>query len=257
METLLYHTHERVAYLTLNRPQKRNAFNAQLVTELAQAFAQAQADEQVRVVVLQANGPVFCAGADLGFLQSLQTATPAQNLADSLALMQLYRQIYRLPKPVIAAVQGPALAGGCGLATVCDLVLAAPEATFGYTEVKIGFVPAIVMVFLVRKLGEARARQLLLTAELVPAPTTHAWGLVTELVPPEQLAARTQQLAQQLAVGNSGQALAATKQLLAQVQDLPLDAALELAAQTNAQARASPDCQRGVAAFLNKTPLAW
>ncbi|MCU0448905.1 MAG: enoyl-CoA hydratase-related protein [Bernardetiaceae bacterium] len=257
METLLYHTHERVAYLTLNRPEKRNAFNAQLVAELAQAFAQAQADEQVRVVVLQAHGPVFCAGADLAFLQSLQTATPAQNLADSRAIKNLYQQIYQLPKPVIAAVQGHALAGGCGLATVCDLVLAVPEAKFGYTEVKIGFVPAIVMVFLVRKLGEARARQLLLTADLVPAPTAQAWGLVTELVAPEQLMARTQQLARQLATGNSGQALAATKQLLAQVQDLPLEAALELAAQTNAQARAFPDCQRGVAAFLNKTPLEW
>jgi methylglutaconyl-CoA hydratase len=257
MEHLRYQVADRVAYLTLARPEKRNAFGRALVAELKEAFRLAEADGAVKVVVLQAEGKVFCAGADLDYLRGLQTASLAENLEDSTYLKDLYQQIYQHPKPVIAAVQGHALAGGCGLVTVCDYVLAVPEAKFGYTEVKIGFVPAIVMVFLLRKLGEARARQLLLTGDLIGADQALALGLVHELVPAEQLADRTHALAQHLCARNSAQAMAATKRLMAQVQQLPLDEALALAAATNAEARAFADCQRGIAAFLNKAELEW
>ncbi len=257
MDYLRYEVAERVAYLTLNRPEKRNAFSRELVAALKGAFLQAETDEAVKVIVLQAAGKVFCAGADLDYLRSLQGASLAENLEDSTYLKDLYLQIYRHPKPVIAAVQGHALAGGCGLVTVCDYVLAVPEAKFGYTEVKIGFVPAIVMVFLLRKLGEARAKQLLLTGDLIGAQEARAFGIVQEVVPADQLAQRVRSFAQHLCSTNSGQAMTATKQMIAHVQELPLVEALELGAATNARARAFDDCKRGISAFLAKENLDW
>jgi methylglutaconyl-CoA hydratase len=254
---LRYEVADRVAFLTLARPEKRNAFSRELVAALKAAFSRAEADEAVKVIVLQAEGQVFCAGADLDYLRGLQSASYADNLEDSAYLKDLYQQIYRHPKPVIAAVQGHALAGGCGLVTVCDYVVAVPEAQFGYTEVRIGFVPAIVMVFLLRKLGEAQAKRLLLTGDLIGAAEAQTLGLVHEVVPPENLEARVRALAQHLCTQNSAQAMAATKQLIANVQELPLAEALDLAAATNAQARAFADCQRGIAAFLAKEKLVW
>ena len=174
LEALRYITYdcqERIGYVTLNRPDKRNALNADVVTELKLAFDHAENDDVCKVVVLRASGEVFCAGADLGYIQELQTFGYTDNLEDSTHLMQLFHQIYTLKKVVIAEVQGHALAGGCGLAAICDLAFAVPEAKFGYTEAKIGFLPAIVSVFLLRKIGEARTKQLLLTGDVVPAQT--------------------------------------------------------------------------------------
>ncbi|MCS7018917.1 MAG: enoyl-CoA hydratase-related protein [Cytophagales bacterium] len=257
MQTLVYHTENRIAYITLNRPEKRNAFSRQLVSELKAAFASATADDAVKVIILRAEGKVFCAGADLDYLQSLQGLTYEENLEDSTYLKDLYLQIYQTPKVVIAEVQGHAIAGGCGLATVCDWVVAVPEAKFGYTEVKIGFIPAIVMVFLLRKLGEGRAKELLLSGDLISAEKALQWGLVNEIVPAENLRQRTEQLAQHLCTTNSAQAMAATKQMVAQVQHMSLEEALLHAAAQNAMARATSDCKKGIAAFLNKEPIRW
>ncbi len=156
-----YAVADRIGYITLNRPDKRNALSFDLVKELKEAFARAEDDAAVKVIVLRANGEAFCAGADLAYLQNLQKFSHVENLADSNHLKELFLQIYILKKVVIAQVQGHALAGGCGLATVCDFSFSVPEAKFGYTEVKIGFIPAIVMVFLIRKIGEGKARHLL------------------------------------------------------------------------------------------------
>ena len=257
MKYITYNVEERIGYITLNRPEKRNALSQELVTELKDCFVQAGLDPGVKVVVLRARGEAFCAGADLAYLQDLQQYAYAQNLEDSNHLRDLFLTIYTLPKVVIAQVQGHALAGGCGLATVCDFALAVPEAKFGYTEVKIGFIPALVMVFLIRKIGEARARHLLLTGSLISANDALAMGLITQVVSPDTLEAEVNTLAQKLASGNSATSMAMTKQMMAEVQSLPLDEALDYASHMNAQARATDDCKRGIAAFLAKEKIMW
>jgi methylglutaconyl-CoA hydratase len=257
MQSLIYHTEGRIAYITLNRPEKRNAFSRRLVSELKEAFAAAADDNAIKVVILRAEGKVFCAGADLDYLQNLQGLSYEENLEDSTYLKELYLQIYRLPKVVIAQVQGHAIAGGCGLATVCDWVIAVPEAKFGYTEVKIGFIPAIVMVFLLRKIGEGRAKELLLSGDLISAEKAAQFGIVNEIVPAEDLSRRVREVAEHLCTSNSAQAMAATKRMIANVPSMSLEEALSYAAAQNAAARTTPDCKRGIAAFLNKEVLTW
>ncbi|MBD0260916.1 MAG: enoyl-CoA hydratase/isomerase family protein [Cytophagales bacterium] len=257
MQPLEYHTAERIAYLTLNRPDKRNALNAALVTALKEALQGANLDPGVKVVVLRANGKAFCAGADLETLQQLQQNTYEENLADSGHLAELFELMYTLTKPIIAQIQGHALAGGCGLAAICDFSFAVPAARFGYTEVKIGFVPAIVSAFLVRKIGEGRARELLLSGEVIPAERAQAYGLINYLVEEADLESRVNAFAHQLCTGTSGQSVAATKALLAQLPALSLSDSLKLAAQTNAHARATDDCRRGIGAFLAKEEIQW
>lgn len=257
MSLVLYSVANQTAYLTLNRPEKRNALSPELVTELRLAFDKAEQDATVKLVVLKANGESFCAGADLGYLQKLQNFSFEENLADSQNLKELFLKIYTLKKVVIAQVQGHALAGGCGLATVCDFTFAVSEAKFGYTEVRIGFIPALVAVFLIRKIGEQNARQLLLTGELIKAETAHALGLITKVVPPEDLEACVNQFAQNLIKQNSAQSMQLTKRLINDVQNLTLEEALNHAAQQNAKARAIEDCKKGIAAFLNKQEIKW
>ncbi|RZK14601.1 MAG: enoyl-CoA hydratase/isomerase family protein [Hymenobacter sp.] len=254
---LQYEAHDRLAYITLNRPAKRNALSANVVTELKKAFEQAEADENVKVIILRAAGDVFCAGADIKYLQELQENTYQENLADSTHLMQLFYQIYTLKKIVIGQVQGHALAGGCGLAALCDFTFAVPEAKFGYTEVKIGFLPAIVSVFLVRRLGEARAKQLLLSGDVISAQQALDYGLVTFLVEKDELADAVRDYALRLARENSAHSMELTKELLAHLPEMGLEEGLRYAAQRNADARASKDYRRGLQAFLNKEKIEW
>lgn len=257
MDLVLYDVQERIGYLTLNRPEKKNALSSELVTALKDALTKCENDPGVKVVVLRANGDAFCAGADLGYLQQLQQFSLEENLADSNQLKALFLKIYQLKKVVIAQVQGPALAGGCGLATVCDFVFAAPEAKFGYTEVKIGFVPALVLVFLIRKIGEQRARYLLLSGELIHGNDAINFGLVNQLVPKDKLDNAVFEFAQKLVKNNAAQSMALTKEMIDQVQSMSLVEALAYAAKMNAEARASEDCKKGIAAFLNKEKLTW
>lgn len=257
MNSIRYITENRIAHITLNRPEKRNALNADTVSELKEAFGQAAQDPAVKVVVLSGEGKAFCAGADLAYLQQLQQNTFDENLADSHHLMELFLQIYRHPKPVIAAINGHALAGGCGLATVCDFSFAIPEAKFGYTEVKIGFIPAIVKVFLLRKIGEGRAKELLLSGQLIDAEKAAQWSLINGVVSADKLQQHVFDFAQMLCTQNSGQSMTMTKEMIARVQELPLEEALQYAATKNAEARGAEDCRRGIASFLDKTPLQW
>lgn len=252
-----YHVDGRVARITLDRPEKRNALSAPLVTELKAALAEAGADAAVRVVVLTGAGDVFSAGADLAALEALQTATPMENLADSRHLAELFEQLYLHPKPVIARIKGHAIAGGCGLAAVCDFAIASEESKLGFTEVRIGFVPAIVSVFVLRKLGEAATRDLLLRGALIPAARAAEIGLITRAVPAEALDETVDRLAAELSTETSASALALTKQLLARVPGMGLAEALAAAVETNAFARGTDDCRAGIAAFLARTLPPW
>lgn len=257
MSLVLYEVKEWVGYITLNRPEKRNALSHELVTDLLQAFIRVEEDEAVKVVVLKAAGEAFCAGADLAYVQQMQNFSYEENLADSRHLKDLFYKIYTLRKVVIAQVQGHALAGGCGLAAICDFGFSVPEAKFGYTEVKIGFIPALVSVFLLRKIGEHKAKQLLLTGEVISSAQALEKGLIHEVVEKSALESRVSEFAQKLIRNNSGQSMQLTKNLIAKVQSLPLEEALEHAARENAQARATEDCKKGIASFLKKQEIRW
>lgn len=257
MKLVDYSVKDRIGFITLNRPEKRNALSFELVEELKINFARAEGDDGVKVIVLRANGETFCAGADLSYLQKLQNFSRKENLEDSRLLKDLFYKIYTLSKVVIAQVQGHALAGGCGLATVCDFVYAVPEAKFGYTEVKIGFIPAIVMVFLIRKIGEQKSKLLLLSGELVSDESAVQFGLVNKIVNKEKLETAVIDFAIRLIKNNSGQSMGLTKRMIGEVQSMKLEDALEYAAEKNVEARASNDCKKGIQAFLNKENLIW
>lgn len=247
----------RVGTITLNRPEKRNAMNFELVSELKDVFTSLEANDEVKIIVVNANGSAFCAGADLAYLQKLQGFSYEENLQDSNHLKELFLKIYTLKKIVVAQVQGNAIAGGCGLVSVCDFAFSVPEAMFGYTEVKIGFMPAIVMVFLVRKIGEGNSRHLLLSGDLITAEDASRMGMITKVVPSEKLDETVSGFINKLLVENSSQALESTKAMLAKVQSMPLGEALDYAAEMNARARSSDDCRKGIHAFLNKQKIAW
>lgn len=257
MSSVLYEVKDRICFLTLNRPEKKNALNSEMVVDLKNSFSRAESDQAVKAIVLRANGDVFCSGADLESLQRLQKNSFEENLKDSNQLKDLFLQIYTLKKIVIAQVQGHALAGGCGLATVCDFVLAIPEAKMGYTEVKIGFVPAIVMVFLLRKVGEQATKQLLLGGDLINGEDVVRMGLANKIVPGDQLSDEVTKYAQRLINNNSAQSMELTKKMIAEVQSMSLEEGLDYAATMNAKARNTDDCKRGIAAFLDKKKQSW
>ena len=258
MEFVKTELSNRIGYITLNRPDKRNALNFQFVSELKESFELFSKNQDVKVIVLKAEGVVFCAGADLDYIQKLQSNTYEENRVDSTHLMELYKLIYTLNKVVIAQVNGHALAGGCGLVSVCDFAFTVPEANFGYTESRIGFIPAIVMSFLMRKIGESNARQMLLSGNVIKAQDAQKFGLIHTIVDSEkELNETVTDFAQHLIIHNSGMSMEVTKKMLAEIQDLPFQQALEYAAEMNAQARNSEDCKRGIAAFLNKETLKW
>lgn len=257
MSMVEYSVKERIGRITLNRPDKRNALSPEMVEGLKQAFDRAAKDDQVKVIVLNAVGEAFCAGADLAYLQQLQNFSFEENLADSNQLKELFLNIYTHPKVVIAQVQGHALAGGCGLASICDWVFAVPEAKFGYTEVRIGFIPALVSVFLLRKLGEGAARELLLGGELIAADRAQAIGLINRVVTADKLESEVNDFASRLIAANSADSMKLTKKLIAEVQGMNLSLALQHAAESNAHARGTNDCKRGIEAFLNKEKIIW
>ncbi|MBX2954952.1 MAG: enoyl-CoA hydratase/isomerase family protein [Cyclobacteriaceae bacterium] len=252
-----YTVQERIAIITLNRPEKRNALSHELIAALKQSLDKAEKDDHVKAIILRANGGAFCAGADLTYLQQLQNFSYDENLNDSIHLKELFVKIYQNPKVVIAQVQGHALAGGCGLATICDWVFAVPEAKFGYTEVKIGFIPALVSVFVLRKIGEGAARELLLGGELISAERALAIGLINRVVAPEGLEKEVWNFTTRLIATNSAASMALTKELIADTGGKSIEDALQLAASLNAHARSTEDCKRGIAAFLNKEKIIW
>ncbi len=242
--------------ITLNRPERRNALTQQMQVDLIRELREADESTTTRVVVLTGAGAAFCAGLDLTSLQKMQDKSALELSEDSHRLQKLFRTLYELPLPTIAAVNGHAVAGGTGLATLCDFTLSVPAAKFGYTEVKIGFVPALVSAYLSLQVGEKRARELLLTGRLFTAAEGLAFGLVSEIVPPEELQARVQSLTETL-MSNSPLSLRATKNLLTDQNRAWLDAAMHVSMQANARSRETPDFKEGIAAFLEKRKPTW
>ena len=253
--TLTVSHEDRVATITLNRPEKRNAVSFQLVEDLIGALAAIDKSDS-QVVIITGAGKAFCAGLDLEELKSLIGKSQEQNLKDSATMANLFRTIYDFRKPTIAAVNGAAIAGGTGIATMCDFTLAVPEAKFGYTEVKIGFVPAIVSSYLVFQVGHKIARDLLMTARLFDAAEAHRYGLVNEIVPAENLMARARELAN-LLLENSPSSVQATKRLINGFIKDQLDVQVAAAVKDNARIRTTADFKEGVTSFLEKRKPTW
>jgi methylglutaconyl-CoA hydratase len=253
--TILLADDDAVRTITLNRPERRNAMTPEMQSELILAMQEACYDG-CRVLVLRGSGDAFCSGLDLTVLQSLAQKTEDEHRGDAERVASLFRTLYELPIPTIAAVHGPAIAGGTGLATICDFTVATPAAKFGYTEARIGFVPALVSAFLTLQVGDKRARDLLLTGRIFDAEEALRLGLVNEVVGPENLLPRVDALAKEL-IRNSAQALAATKRLLADQNRQWLDTAIAESMDANAAARKTSDFHEGVAAFLEKRKPTW
>jgi methylglutaconyl-CoA hydratase len=252
---ILTQSKDGVMTITLNRPDKRNALNPELIEELTMALYDAE-NCDCGVVILTGAGPAFCAGLDMEHLETTQARTLEENRRDSENVARVLRALYDFPKPVIAAVNGPAIAGGMGLATIPDFTLAVPEAKFGYTEVRVGFIPAIVASFLLRQVGEKRTRELLLTGKLIKAQEALHLGLVTQVVAAEDLMQSAQALAQSL-LQNSPQAMQAVKRLLAKHARRRLDEEIEDAIRANAMQRSTEDFKEGVSAFLERRKADW
>ena len=252
MTALRVETENDLAFITLARPEKRNAISLATMQELPAALDDL-ATSQIRAVILTGEGKAFCAGMDLEMLQS---RPPEETRVDAQRMAAMFLALYRFPKPIIAAVNGAAIAGGCGLATLCDFTIAVPEAKFGYTEVRIGFLPALVSVFLTRQIGQKPAADLLLTGRIIDAAEALRMGLITEVIPADRLMARAMELAASLAA-NSPQSLRRTKRLLRSYAAADIDLEIAMALEENAAIRETADFKEGVASFLEKRPPKW
>lgn len=252
-QSVIYAVEGTVALITLNRPEKRNALNDALISDLKTSLRAADVNEAVRVVVIAGAGADFCSGADLAALQKISESSVTENLEDAQSLMELFALIRRVRVPVVAAVRGRALAGGCGLATACDLVLAARSARFGYPEVKIGFVPAMVMAILRRNVSEKRAFELITRGAEIGAAEAERIGLVNQVFEDEQFEEGVENYVagfEQV----SRSAVMLSKRLLYHMDGMTFDAALQAGVDVNTIARMTEDCQKGIARFLKKTP---
>jgi methylglutaconyl-CoA hydratase len=254
-KTLLLTFDSNIATITLNRPEKRNAISYELIEDLIRALDEVN-NSSARILIVTGAGKAFCSGMDLENLKSLIGRTTEQNIEDSQIMARLFRSLYEFPKVTIAAVNGAAIAGGTGLALLCDFTLAAPDAKFGYTEVRIGFVPAIVATFLLRQVGEKTARDLLLTGRIFNASDALKMGLINEIVPLEKLLDRARELATQLAE-LSPLSLFHTKRLLTAHARAELDAQIDSAIRENAGIRETADFREGIESFLEKRKPNW
>lgn len=255
MPTVLVDHDAEITLLTLNRPERRNAITMAMIEELLAALDECER-RGTRVVILTGAGTAFCSGMDLEMLRAIQQQGHEQNMAESRRLAHLFQRIYEFPAPTIAAVNGPAVAGGCGLASVCDFTLSVPGAKFGYPEVRIGFLPALVSVYVIRQIGERRARDLLLTGRLIEAGEALAWGMVHRIVEPDHLLECAREWAGELLCASPA-SLAACKGLLARLPLESVEAGLELAAQENAAMRQTAEFREGISAFLEKRSPHW
>ena len=250
-KVILYETEGAIARITLNRPEKRNALNDALIAGLKGALEHTKDDAALRAIVITGAGSDFCSGADLASLQKISGASVGDNVEDARSLMELFMLIRQLTVPVVAAVRGRALAGGCGLASACDIVLASATARFGYPEVKIGFVPAMVMAILRRNISEKRAFELLTRGAEISAEEAKAFGLVNQVFSEDNFEAEVTAYARGFEKA-SRSAVALTKTLLYQTDGMPFGDALETGVDVNVIARLTEDCQKGIAQFLKK-----
>lgn len=254
---ILKNVKNRIGTLILNRPEKRNALDSEMIGGLLKGLEEMGNDQRVKVVVIKGQGSVFCSGADLSHLKEIKDNSYLDNLSDSRQLATLFQKIFQYPKVVIAQVEGSALAGGCGLALVCDFVFAVPDVKFGFPEVKIGFLPALVMVFAREKLGPGKTRNLLLAGNLFDTEAAKALGLVYQMVPKEDIETHVGQFATNLVQDNSDQSMADIKDMLVTIQGKNFYEALEYAAIKNAKARKTAHFEKGLSAFLSKEKMRW
>jgi methylglutaconyl-CoA hydratase len=246
----------QVAHVRLNRPDVRNAFNAELIGELSETFTVLSGDESVRAIVLSGNGKVFCGGADIAWMRASLDLRHDENVAGAKAMSRMFRAIDRCPKPVIGKIHGAALGGGAGLAAVCDIVIASADAVFGFTEVKLGIIPAVISPFVLAKIGASHARALFLTGERFDAKRAQHIGLVHEVVVADTLDVCIERVVNEiLSAGPS--AVAAAKALIPHVHTASYDDTLELTAQAIAKQRTSPEGQEGLRAFLERRKAGW
>lgn len=249
---ILYHAEHGVARITLNRPEKRNALNAAVIATLHESLARSARDPDVKVVVISGAGSDFCSGADLSGLDQTAGAGVITHLDTARAMADVFLAMRHHARPVVAVVRGRALAGGCGLATACDLIIANESAQFGYPEVKIGFVPAMVMAILRRSISEKRAFELIATGEIITAAQAHAVGLINRVYPDAEFEARAEDYITALAA-KSTSAVALGKNLLYHMDGMTFDAALEAGVHGNALARMTEDARRGIERFVKKS----
>jgi len=249
---LSYAVDDGIVTLTLNRPEKRNALNQAMVASLRASFERAATDPDARVVLLTGRGKDFCAGVDLAELAELVGGGEEDNLEDAMSLGELFIQMRRHPLPIVAVVKGRALAGGCGLATACDIVLARDDAEFGYPEVHLGFVPAMVMAILRRKVPESKAFELLLSGDRISATDAHELGLVTKVYPAFTFSQNAKQYIQRV-VTRPPNAVRLIKQLLYEIDGTDFDSGIRRGAEINVEARMSDECKEGVRRFLEKS----
>lgn len=244
-----YSNENGIGFITLNRPEKRNALHPDLVKSLKEKLREAADDLSIKVLIITGEGKSFCAGADLAYLKSLQGFSVIENEKDSESLAEMFLQIYNFPKPTIAAVNGAAIAGGCGLASVCDLVVAGEDSKFGYSEVKIGFLPAIVSLFLIKRVGEGAAKQLLLTGDIISGKRAYDIGFANYFV--KDLIPETKQLADNL-IKNSATSMAFTKNMVHTISNFNVDEAVDYCIRLNTISRSTEDFKNGLDNFLNK-----
>ncbi|MGC2696139.1 MAG: enoyl-CoA hydratase-related protein [Candidatus Angelobacter sp.] len=247
-----YELRNRIARITLNRPEKRNALDGELVAELKSAFSASASDAGCRIVLLTGAGTDFCSGADLANLEKTAQASVLDNMAEARATADLFLMMRNHPLPVVAAVQGRALAGGCGIATACDIILASHSAQFGYPEVNIGFVPAMVMAILRRSVSEKAAFELVVTGESISASRAHELGLVHRVFADEQFTSEVEAYVAKVAA-KSASAIMLSKRLLYNMDSMSFEAALQAGVEINAIARQTEDCRKGVEKFLKKS----
>lgn len=244
------------ARVTLTRPEVRNAFNAELIAALRSTFEQLSTDASVRAIVLDGEGKTFCGGADVNWMRGSLALSEAENVADAEGMSQMYRAIDRCPKPTIASIHGGALGGGAGLAAVCDIVLSTPETIYGFTETKLGILPAVISPFVIAKIGVSHARALFLTGERFSAERARAIGLVHEVHEPTELAVRLRAILAEFATSGPS-AVAAAKALVHTVRAASYDESQSLTARAIAKQRTSSEGQEGLHAFLERRPAAW
>lgn len=256
--TVRFSTRDRLAIVSMNRPDRRNALDDVMIRELTDAFNIANRSGGIRIVILTGEGPAFCAGMDLEYLRRISQLGQAENLEDARNLTKLLELVHGLKKPVVAMVNGPALGGGCGLAAACDFVFASKEkAKFGAPEVKMGFLPAIILLYLVKRMGEGSAREFVLRGEILAADQARGRGLVTEVVEADRLTPSVMEFAEQLIRSASGSSLMLTKELFSRYDEMGMKQAVEYAANLNALVRKTEDFNKGMEAFSKKENLEW
>jgi methylglutaconyl-CoA hydratase len=251
LKNILYKVNNGAAEIVLNRPEKMNSLDEELISDLTGMMNDFSANDEVKVVVISGAEGNFCSGLYLDYLQKISEYDIIQNKEDSRKFKNMLLSIYNCSKPVIAKVKGYCLAGGCGIASACDIIAADETAKFGYTEVKIGFIPAIVMLFLMRRVTETHAKDLLLTARMIGSDEAYRMGLINHCVNSNELESKVNEICEML-MKNSGSSIKLTKEMFGNIYNMDFDKALEYACDMNAITRMTPDCKAGVAKFLSK-----